>query len=370
VIARFLVVLAARILPRRARARYREEWLGDLDAATGAGVRPMGVALGALVTSVSADRTLPMLTDVSAEEYTGRLVRRAFACLAGAGTWGMGLLATRDYATVRSGENVVVAGIYYAWFLAAVALATAFALAAAVLVMRALAATRSTRVRIGLVVFVLGIAATVAGALSLVSGQSLLTWNLLSLGLLALLVGGIVALVAVLTAPRSAGRVARGRRASMRVAIGVALPQWVLFAIGAVDILVWDPLAHVPGETIEGIYASLPQAAWSYIAPVVLWAVFWSAVAALPAVSTRVRSWRFPTSRGLVVASLLTVGLALFFRFWSGFGVGMDVADTFLTDGGLTSSVSRLLAMVGTSSLAAGALLAIHPRREPVPVAA
>ncbi|WP_440708859.1 hypothetical protein [Herbiconiux sp. YIM B11900] len=58
------------------------------------------------------------------------------------------------------------------------------------------------------------------------------------------------------------------------------------------------------------------------------------------------------------------VGGAVFFRFFSDFGIGMSIADTFAISGGDGSGVSAILPYVGQLALAGAAIaLGWAPRR-------
>jgi hypothetical protein len=54
-----VVRVAASLLPRRSRDRYREQWLADLRDAPAAGIRASDIAIGSLAFAVSAARPLP-----------------------------------------------------------------------------------------------------------------------------------------------------------------------------------------------------------------------------------------------------------------------------------------------------------------------
>ncbi|MGA8047552.1 MAG: hypothetical protein WCA30_14930 [Dermatophilaceae bacterium] len=52
---RLVVVVASLLLGAQSRARYREQWLADLDGAAEADIAPAGVAFGALRSVLSID---------------------------------------------------------------------------------------------------------------------------------------------------------------------------------------------------------------------------------------------------------------------------------------------------------------------------
>ena len=54
---------------------------------------------------------------------------------------------------------------------------------------------------------------------------------------------------------------------------------------------------------------------------------------------------------------LAIIGVAVFFRFFAGFRLGMSIADTFGTSGANTSIVSAVLPYVGQLALATAAVL-------------
>jgi hypothetical protein len=110
------------------------------------------------------------------------------------------------------------------------------------------------------------------------------------------------------------------------VVVGYAL-------VGALQILVWNPLAAVPGTTLGEIHARLEQANETLAAPLVLaWAVVGTALAAAVLLAAANRS--ISRVRGVVVLDLLILVLAAPSHWFASFPAGMGIADAYGTTGG------------------------------------
>lgn len=90
----------------------------------------------------------------------------------------------------------------------------------------------------------------------------------------------------------------------------------------------WNPLAAVPGLSLQEIYVELDRAGQSFSpTPVIVWAVLGIAAAVVMAVSTLRRS-SFALSQVVLVYALVLVGGAPSLLFVS-FAPGMQLADGF-----------------------------------------
>ncbi|WP_291045514.1 hypothetical protein, partial [Herbiconiux sp.] len=238
----------------------------------------------------------------------------------------------------------------------AVLLALAVAALGALYLARAAHAVETRTARATLVAAIAGLAAVLVGAL--VPGAP--GW-LLAAGAGALvlgLVGGIAVLGgtrAILLQPRTAPRRHRAVAAGAGFAVVV-----VLVLVGTIDLLVWNPLAKVPGLDLATIYSRMESEDGFFFAStavmVAVWAAVWVAAAGivLTVASLRLSTWCTP--RRIAIVMLGIVGAAVFFRFFAGFGIGMSIADTFATTGGDGSIVSAVLPYAGQLSLAAAAV--------------
>ena len=124
--------------------------------------------------------------------------------------------------------------------------------------------------------------------------------------------------------------------------------------LAAVQILVWNPQAAVPGVGLDHIYADVAATGESMAAGMV---IAFLAVGPLLAIALLVGAWRRPEGRASVVGVPFLVLLALGAPayFWANFGPGMALADTFFVSGGDHSPWSAPLYV--TSGLAVLALV-------------
>jgi hypothetical protein len=103
--------------------------------------------------------------------------------------------------------------------------------------------------------------------------------------------------------------------------------------VGALQILVWNPLAAVPGATLGEIHAHLEQTNETLAAPLVLaWAVVGTALAGAVLLAAMKRS--ISRVRGVVVLDLLILVLAAPSHWFASFPAGMGIADAYGTTGG------------------------------------
>lgn len=135
--------------------------------------------------------------------------------------------------------------------------------------------------------------------------------------------------------------VSRRRRPVVVAVVGtVVVVAYALLA--AVQILVLNPLAAVPGAELSQIYADVSAAGESMGAPLVLAGL---AVGPVVAVGLLLRTRRRPDGEARIVAVqyLALVALGAFGYFWASFGPGMALADTYGISGGdhATDSLGR-----------------------------
>jgi hypothetical protein len=362
-----LLRMLAWSLPPLARARYLEEWRTDAAGATEAGLRRRDVILGALALCLTLDRAAPTHTGEPRAAVPRRLARRGLALFAAAGAILAGAWLTGG-GIVPEGPVPSAAGFALdaaAW--GSVRLALLIAVLGVLYLVRAAMTAETAFARV-----VLGVA--IVGPLALAVGVAVPElWPAAVFGLLlsaAGLFGGFFVIggsTPLTLLPRTSAR----RRRVPIAAAGVALVVAVAI-VGAVDIMVWNPQAKVPGLGLATIYARMAAfdgfSAGYSITMVIVWAAFWTALAlAALLVAARRRSAWF-TPRRIAVVMLGLVAGAVFFRFFAGFGFGMSIADTFATSGGDASVVSAFLPYLGQLALAGSAVaLGWAPRRAAMP---
>ncbi|MGF9648885.1 hypothetical protein AAIH32_12970 [Pseudarthrobacter oxydans] len=123
--------------------------------------------------------------------------------------------------------------------------------------------------------------------------------------------------------------------------------------VGAYQILVWNPLAAVPGATLHEIYAAMDRANESLSAPTVF---VWAGMGTLLAVAVLIATLRQSISRkAAVVLYLLLLVMGAPTHMMASFPAGMGIADAFAISGGdhapwgaalYTVSVVAFLALV------------------------
>jgi hypothetical protein len=216
------------------------------------------------------------------------------------------------------------------------------------------AATRTARATL---------AAALAGPALVLGGAAMpgAPWWVVLLGIVVVVLGlggGIAVLGG--TPPIALGLRTASRRRRMPVGVAGAVLVIVVVVAGAIDLLVWNPLAKVPGMELSTIYALMASRDGFDLTTnavlVVIWVVFWTvpALAVLALAAHRVGTALTP--RRLAIVMLGLVGGAIFFRFFTGFGFGMSIADTFGTNGGDASVVSAVLPYIGQLALAGAAI--------------
>ena len=127
----------------------------------------------------------------------------------------------------------------------------------------------------------------------------------------------------------------------------------------ALTSVVWDPMNAVPNLSYAQIVATLDRNGVSMVASVVAM-VAYSVVGialALPvgisALAGRIGTW----GASVWLLAVIVCGAPAYFM--SGFGLGMDVADTFGTTGGDHTPVGGILYLVSAAALVALCLLLV-----------
>ncbi|MBX0299329.1 hypothetical protein K2F54_04985 [Cryobacterium sp. 1639] len=352
-----LLRLLARLLPPLARIRYLEEWRADAAGAAEAGLSRRDVLLGAAALSLTLDRDLPAHSGEARGTLPRRLARRGFALAAAAvvilfGSYftGGGIVPQGEAATAGVVAALQTAGWLVLRLAVLLAVIAALYLAGAARV----AATRTASVT--LLAAILGPALVLAAAL--VPGLPAWLSAVGFLVIVAALAGGIVVLGGSMPIGLKDRTAVRRRRVPVAVLGAAAVIAVVV--VGAIDLLVWNPEAKVPGTDLATIYALMASRdGFSLTTTAVLigiWALFWSLAALIVLAAAAHPRAAALTPRRLAIVLLGLVGGAIFFRFFAGFGIGMSIADSFMTSGGDVSVVSAVLPYVGQLALAGAAV--------------
>jgi hypothetical protein len=357
VIAATVIRLIAATLPAGVRDRYREEWGADAAGARELGVSPWSVVGGALGVAAGIDREDPAVSGMPPRRLMFRRLRVAFATLTtallllGFGVmWGI-------WSPARSSATLAAAPLTGRVLLALVLVSGAVGLIALVGVLRARHRARSTR-RWG--------AADVAVASTL--PLAIAATVLVPFVSAPLVFGGLLAVVALLVVEDPRPRQPPlARRAAVALAAFSALGILAALCGSLLHIYLWNPLARLPGMTLDEIYAGLAAAGElpSPMIPVV-WAVLWClatlalvVLAALP--SPRIR--RLATARRIAGIGILGVALVAGGSWVVGFGMGMGMADAFMTSGGDAAISGPILAVIGLVYLVAALFIGLLPSR-------
>ncbi|GLJ79965.1 hypothetical protein [Microbacterium imperiale] len=346
----------SRTMPAASRSRHLEQWRADVAGASGVGMRPGDVVRGAIAVALTADRDAPALTGEPRGAAPRRLSRRGIALIAAIVAVLVSQWLTGDAGSSGSGIPSALELVLAAAHSVLGVLAFIGALVAVALFAGAAALSRSVAARIAFVVTAAGVAVLTFGWGSAISAE-------IAAAVVGLTLAG--AAVGLAAAWRAMPLVLERRSAPLRrrrpIALAGLAAVAALLGLGAVDTLVWNPLAKVPGWGLDAIYAAMierdrfePAVAVAFVA---VWAGVWLAVAiAVTAVALGPRgAWLTPRRLGILY--LAVIGAALFLRLFSGFGIGMSIADSFAATGGQVSAASLIFDVVGPVSVAVALLL-------------
>lgn len=154
----------------------------------------------------------------------------------------------------------------------------------------------------------------------------------------------------------------RQPRRAVRTAAGGFTVIAAYAITGVLQILVWNPLAAVPGATLGQIRTNMTLAHEPLVADgVVIWAAIGMVLAAVVLVVTIVRHM---SAVGPVVAAyLVLLVFAAPGHFFVAFGPGMSIADTFMISGGDHAPWGVVLYLVSAAALLALIVLIIRAAR-------
>ncbi|WP_354191231.1 hypothetical protein [Arthrobacter sp. UYCu712] len=132
---------------------------------------------------------------------------------------------------------------------------------------------------------------------------------------------------------------------------------------GALQVLVWNPLAAVPGATLSEIHAVMDRANESLSGPTVL---IWAAVGSLLGAAVLIAALRHALSWNTTAAlNLLLLALGAPALWMASFPAGMGLADAFAISGGDYAPWGKVLYAVSAISLAALVALVVRMNRTP-----
>jgi hypothetical protein len=132
---------------------------------------------------------------------------------------------------------------------------------------------------------------------------------------------------------------------------------------GALQVLVWNPLAAVPGATLAEIHAVMDRANESLAAPVVL---IWAATGILLAAGVLIAGLKHSISRkASSLLDLLLLVLAAPSHWMASFPAGMGLADAFAISGGDHAPWGKVLYTVSAVSVVAVLVVIVRRNRTP-----
>lgn len=352
-----LTRLVAQTLPGNVRGRFREEWLADLARAPEIGVSRWGVLLGAVAMSVRLERDNPAVTGIPMAIQAVRRARWAAVLL------GSALLlvfaAFVGWATTDLGSDSLGT-----WLGAVGGIVAFFVVFGVVNAVKA--------VQIGIAVYgtkpVMRIALTGLGGAVMLLVVALVPIT----GMLAAF--GAVATTLFLAAGGPRGQRPQrplGTRARVGLSVAFSALTVVTVAVGAVHVLVWNPLAKIPGLGLSEIYAALAVAQEpSGVGLVAAWAgIFVIAAVAFPVCCALPRFAGSRSTRRIVVVGALLVAAAAMTQWLAGFTTGMSLADTFATSGGDAAVSGPILAVVALLAVMTALFAGFAPGRWQAPEA-
>ncbi len=159
-----VVRVAAALLPRHSRDRYREQWLGELRDSPALGIRASEIAMGSLAFAATFARPMPRPRQLT-EEGVARRSRRAVALSLSAAA-----VAISEYASVVTfGTATALDAHSFSIFLASTLLA-AYKVLAPIIALVAVIATRGVSRRVRIAVALLTLASLLPLTRSAING--------------------------------------------------------------------------------------------------------------------------------------------------------------------------------------------------------
>ncbi len=148
------------------------------------------------------------------------------------------------------------------------------------------------------------------------------------------------------------------------LALPFALTTIAIVVVGVLHIFVWNPLARIPGLSLDEIYGAMAAANETAVdAQALGWAFFWGVAAlAFVVLASIPRMYPVLTARRIVVVGFLLVGVTASLHWLAGFSMGMSLADTFMTSGGDAAVSGPLIALIGLAAMVAALFIGLVPR--------
>ena len=136
-------------------------------------------------------------------------------------------------------------------------------------------------------------------------------------------------------------------------------------ALMAVESLVLDPLAAVPGATLEEIHAYL-TAAGDDVPGDIAWVIATASIGVVLAAATAIVGvWRRLSLSTLAIVFLAIVAAGAVPAFLDGFRLNMDIADTYGVSGGAHTVWAGVLYLTSLAAVGGIIGLAIYRSRRP-----
>ncbi|MBF4635617.1 hypothetical protein ITJ38_14485 [Agreia pratensis] len=152
-------------------------------------------------------------------------------------------------------------------------------------------------------------------------------------------------------------------RGRVALAVGGVLLVSAYAALMAVESLVLDPLAAVPGATLGEIHARL-TAAGEDVASDIAWVIATASVGVVLAVSVAIIGhWQRFSLSTMAMMFLAIVAAGAVPAFLDGFRLGMDIADTYGVGGGAHTIWAGVLYLTSLAAAAAIAGIGIYKIR-------
>lgn len=124
----------------------------------------------------------------------------------------------------------------------------------------------------------------------------------------------------------------------------------VYATIGAFQILVWNPMAAVPGTSLQEIKSAMSAANEPLVeAPVYVWALAGPIIALAFGIFSIVRFPDLPWAVTRIFLMFIILGTPTY--FFASFNPGMSIADAFATSGGDHAPWSKILHCMSFLSL-------------------
>lgn len=349
-----LIRLSVRTLPERLRDRYREEWLADLQRVPELGVSRLAVLAGALAMSAGLDRDDPAVTGIPVKVETIRRARWSASFLCGALILAFGafMYSLRGFAPYLDGGALAAASTPVLTLIASFAL---IGIAKGIGAVRIGIAAYGVKWVVRMVLLGVGVVL----AVPFVSIFPIF-------GMLMALAGVTTALFLAAGGPR--GQLPQQPFTAMsRVGLSsmLALLAVGVVVVGVLHILVWNPLAKMPGMGLSDIYAAMAEAQQpSGVVVVATWAaLFIAAALALPICCSLKRFAGPRSTRRIIVAGVMLVTTAGVTQWLAGFTTGMSMADTFFISGGDAAISGALLNVATLLGMIVAVFAALVPAR-------